>query len=55
MISHLQYVTDTVDRDGEWVMNFKLINEVFLSRSRSVPDMSQIFQLLRLQNRMLTL
>lgn len=53
MISHLQYVTETVDRDGELVMNFKLINEVFLSRS--VPDMSQIFQLLRLQNRMLTL
>lgn len=46
-------MTETVDRDGEWVMNFKLINEVFLSRR--VPDMSQIFQLLRLQNRMLTL
>lgn len=48
-------MTETVDRDGEWVMNSKLINEVFLSRSRSVRDMSQIFQLLRFQNRMLTL
>lgn len=48
MISHLQYVTETVDRDGEWLMNFKLMHGVFFSRSRSVSDMSQIFQLLRL-------
>lgn len=49
-------MTETVDinrrPDGEWVMNFKLINEAFISR---VPDMSQIFQLLRLQNQILSL